>query len=74
MDRPASRQRVPRQEESRPTQPLVPSWRPLIRGIAILLASYVLFCHGCHGEEDNELLTGLPLSEAGNFHGQGTSE
>jgi hypothetical protein len=22
----------------------------------VLLAGYLLFCHGCHGDEDNELL------------------
>jgi hypothetical protein len=25
------------------------------RGVAILIAAYALFCHGCHGDEDNEL-------------------
>ena len=25
----------------------------------ILLGGYLLFCHGCHGEEDNELFTEL---------------
>jgi hypothetical protein len=23
-----------------------------------LLAGYLLFCHGCHGDEDNELFAG----------------
>jgi len=23
-----------------------------------LLAGYLLFCHGCHGDEDNELFIG----------------
>jgi len=23
-----------------------------------LLAGYLLFCHGCHGDEDNELFVG----------------
>jgi len=25
----------------------------------ILLAGYLLFCHGCHGDEDNELFARL---------------
>ena len=24
--------------------------------VVLLLAGYALFCHGCHGDEDNELL------------------
>jgi len=24
-----------------------------------LLAGYLLFCHGCHGDEDNELFAGV---------------
>jgi len=24
--------------------------------VLALLAAYLLFCHGCHGDEDNELL------------------
>jgi hypothetical protein len=24
----------------------------------VLLAGYLLFCHGCHGDEDNELFIG----------------
>jgi hypothetical protein len=26
--------------------------------VVALLAGYLLFCHGCHGDEDNELFTG----------------
>jgi hypothetical protein len=26
-----------------------------------LLAAYLLFCHGCHGDEDNELLASRGL-------------
>jgi hypothetical protein len=25
----------------------------------LLLAGYLLFAHGCHGDEDNELFAGL---------------
>lgn len=25
--------------------------------VLLLLAGYVLFCHGCHGDEDNELFS-----------------
>jgi len=28
-------------------------------GIALLLAGYVLFSHGCHGDEDHELFAWL---------------
>lgn len=24
-------------------------------GVALVLAGYLLFCHGCHGDEDHEL-------------------
>jgi hypothetical protein len=24
--------------------------------VLVLLAAYLVFCHGCHGDEDNELL------------------
>ena len=27
---------------------------------AALLAGYLLFCHGCHGDEDNELSVFVP--------------
>jgi hypothetical protein len=27
----------------------------------LLLAGYLLFAHGCHGDEDNELFTGFSL-------------
>jgi hypothetical protein len=26
--------------------------------VLALLAGYLLFCHGCHGDEDNELFVG----------------
>jgi hypothetical protein len=26
---------------------------------AVVVAGYLLFCHGCHGDEDNELLATL---------------
>ena len=31
------------------------AWRPW--AVLFLLAGYLLFCHGCHGDEDNELFT-----------------
>src|SRR5438034_8075882 len=31
------------------------AWRPW--AVLLLLAGYLLFCHGCHGDEDNELFT-----------------
>jgi hypothetical protein len=34
-----------------------PCGRALGLLIALLLAGYLLFAHGCHGDEDNELLT-----------------
>ncbi len=46
-----------------------PRWR-LWTALA-LLAGYLLFCHGCHGDEDNELFAGrsppvtMALMEAG---------
>jgi hypothetical protein len=38
-----------------PARPREQRWR---RGrfLTLLLAGYVLFCHGCHGDEDTELL------------------
>jgi len=39
-----------------------PGKRPPRRGLIwvglALLAGYLLFCHGCHGDEDNELFIG----------------
>jgi hypothetical protein len=29
----------------------------------LLLAAYLLFCHGCHGDEDNELFMHLAASQ-----------
>jgi hypothetical protein len=29
--------------------------RPRIRWLLLIGAGYLLFCHGCHGDEDNEL-------------------
>jgi hypothetical protein len=32
--------------------------------LAVLLAGYLLFAHGCHGDEDNELFAAAPRSGA----------
>jgi hypothetical protein len=32
---------------------------------ALLLGGYLLFCHGCHGDEDNELFARGPSPAAG---------
>jgi hypothetical protein len=32
----------------------IPGW--VSWGAIVVLAGYALFCHGCHGNEDNELL------------------
>jgi hypothetical protein len=40
-------------------------WKPVPQAVprhslyvaALILAGYLLFCHGCHGDEDNELFT-----------------
>ena len=37
-----------------PKAPRVIGW--LAWPALMLLAGYLLFCHGCHGDEDNELL------------------
>jgi len=42
-------------------------WRRLFLGGFLLLAGYALFCHGCHGDEDNELFASrlaAPLTAA----------
>ena len=36
--------------------------RGLRRLTLFLLAGYLLFCHGCHGDEDNELLAQCGIS------------
>ena len=36
--------------------PRRPGWRWLIWPLFLILAGYLLFCHGCHGDEDTELL------------------
>ena len=40
----------------------------------VLLAGYLLFCHGCHGDEDNELFAGLSASVVGRSSGSGGVE
>ena len=38
--------------------------RPLALGAALVfVAGYALFCHGCHGDEDNELLSAVRLHQ-----------
>jgi hypothetical protein len=36
-----------------------------------LLAGYLLFCHGCHGDEDNELFARAGYEVAGLGGGSG---
>jgi len=36
-------------------KPRLASGRWLFVGGFVFLAGYLLFCHGCHGDEDNEL-------------------
>ncbi len=42
-----------------------------------LLAGYLLFCHGCHGDEDNELFAGgraaMTIAPAGSPATEGQS-
>jgi hypothetical protein len=49
---------VPRPEPAPPAPPR----RWLLLAAGLLLAGFLLFCHGCHGDEDNELfaVTVLP--------------
>jgi hypothetical protein len=45
---------------SRPTDEVAPPPRRRRLWLALaLLAGYLLFCHGCHGDEDNELFIGV---------------
>jgi hypothetical protein len=39
-------------------QRCAPIWARV--AVVVLLAGYVLFAHGCHGDEDNELFDALP--------------
>jgi hypothetical protein len=39
-----------------------PAWGRI--ALLVLLVGYLLFAHGCHGDEDNELLDNLPAIEA----------
>jgi hypothetical protein len=44
------------------TQRAGPAW---VRGVAlVLLVGYLLFAHGCHGDEDNELRDTLPAVQS----------
>ncbi len=48
----------------RPPEPS-PSHRPWLTLAAVALAGYLLFVHGCHGDEDNELFARVRPSSAG---------
>src|SRR5262249_23537471 len=37
-------------------EPRAPTFRWFVAPALAILAAYILFCHGCHGDEDNELL------------------
>ena len=50
-----------RQSGPRDKVPAAPGRRRLWVALA-LLAGYLLFCHGCHGDEDNELFAPLVRS------------
>jgi hypothetical protein len=39
-----------------------PAWVRVVA--AALLVGYLLFAHGCHGDEDNELRDALPAIQA----------
>jgi len=54
-------------------KPRLSSRRWLLMGGFMLLAGYLLFCHGCHGDEDNELFAGLSGSILGASSGSGGS-
>ena len=44
------------QGEDGPHSPTPPGWgRWLLLAAGVGFAGYLLFCHGCHGDEDNEL-------------------
>jgi hypothetical protein len=44
----------------RPAEETTPAPRRRRAWVALaLLAGYLLFCHGCHGDEDNELFARL---------------
>jgi hypothetical protein len=43
-----------------PPEEIAPAPRRRVVWVALaLLAGYLLFCHGCHGDEDNELFARL---------------
>src|SRR5947209_608816 len=42
-------------EMEHPPCPVIARRGGWLFGAVILLAGYLLFCHGCHGDEDNEL-------------------
>jgi hypothetical protein len=42
-----------------PDETVAPPRRRRLRVALALLAGYLLFCHGCHGDEDNELFARL---------------
>jgi hypothetical protein len=59
-------QRPPRIRQGRVatqcTQPVPQSGKPWLA--LVLLAGYLVFCHGCHGDEDNELFALLGKASA----------
>ena len=51
-------------------EPTAPRRRRRMWLAVALLAGYLLFCHGCHGDEDNELFTSMrtPAALQGPHH------
>ncbi len=43
-------------------------WGLVRLGLALAAAGYLVFCHGCHGDEDNELWVRLTGRESGSVH------
>ena len=46
-----------------------PAWVRVV--VLLLLMGYILFAHGCHGDEDNELLDNLPAVQGAKEEGHG---
>jgi hypothetical protein len=57
---------------ARGAEPRPPGFTWVAWSALALLAGYLLFCHGCHGDEDNELLaqTSAVHSAHENAHGR----
>jgi hypothetical protein len=47
---------------SPPQAPRKRLWRWITAAALLLLGGYLLFAHGCHGDEDNELFAGALVS------------